>query len=229
MGKQLFRALTKNDVEVRVQSVNDKGFTLLLYKDARVDQNILDETFGAFGWQNKYEEYKGNLYCSVGISGTGGQWIWKSNCGTESYTEKEKGEASDAFKRACFNWGIGRELYTCPPIKIKGDVENKNGKWVCKYYSFEVLEMEVSNTFPRRITHLKISGKKFDDGKYVEKVIICWNEPTLVTQSQICELQALGGTLEAVAKYYKVPESELTAQQVQALIDRKRREKNATN
>ena len=116
----LFRKLTENDVEARVQSADENGFVLLIYKNARVDQNILDETFTPFGWQNKYEDVKGNLYCSIGVKTAEGEWIWKSNCGTESYTEKEKGEASDAFKRAGFNWGIGRELYTSPKIKIKG-------------------------------------------------------------------------------------------------------------
>ena len=84
----IFRKLTANDVEARVQSCDENGFTLLLYKNARVDQNILDETFTPFGWQNKYEEFKGNMYCSIGIKNEAGEWVWKSNCGTESNTEK---------------------------------------------------------------------------------------------------------------------------------------------
>ena len=56
-------------------------------------------------------------------------WVWKWDCGTESNTEKEKGEASDSFKRACVNWGIGRELYTAPQIWITcDDKEWNNGK-----------------------------------------------------------------------------------------------------
>lgn len=123
-----FRDLTADEIECRVQSVKDNGLVLLLYKDARVDMNILDETVGAENWQRMHYECKGNLFCQVGInchlerkSGLTSsgidhyqEWIWKSDCGTESNTEAQKGEASDSFKRACFNWGIGRELYTAP-------------------------------------------------------------------------------------------------------------------
>ena len=114
-----FRDLTSEEIEVRVQSVakNDKGVILLLYKDARVDQNILDETVTPKHWQKDYYEANGILFCKVGINvgaltGTYDTWVWKSDCGSESNIEAQKGEASDAFKRACFNWGIGRELYT---------------------------------------------------------------------------------------------------------------------
>ena len=91
--------------------------------------NVLDEA--GLLWQRKHYECKGNLFCSVGIK-VGDEWIWKDDCGTESYTEKEKGEASDSFKRACFNWGIGRELYTAPFIWIPANkikmYDNKGGK-----------------------------------------------------------------------------------------------------
>lgn len=111
------RALRADEIEVRVGTVGANGVTLLLYKNARVDRQILDETFGQFGWMNDYKELKGNMYCGVGVyDNSTGYWIWKWDCGTESNTEKEKGEASDAFKRACFKWGIGIELYTAPFI-----------------------------------------------------------------------------------------------------------------
>lgn len=115
-----FRPLTAEEVECRVGSVAKDGsyITLLLYKNQRTDANILDETVGNENWQDRYYEVKGNLYCSVGIK-CNGEWVWKDNCGTESFSEAEKGEASDAFKRACFNWGIGRELYTAPFIYIE--------------------------------------------------------------------------------------------------------------
>jgi hypothetical protein len=171
----LFRKLTENDVEARVQSADENGFVLLIYKNARVDQNILDETFTPFGWQNKYEEVKGNLYCSIGIKTPNGDWIWKSNCGTESYTEKEKGEASDAFKRAGFNWGIGRELYTAPKTKIKGHTVQKGGKYVPEYYSFDVVRLDVSDELPRRITALTITGKSMQGG-YHEDCIFEWSD-----------------------------------------------------
>ena len=121
-----FRALKENEIECRVAQVyKGKGITLLLYKNARTDSTILDETVGAENWQNKFYECKGNLYCSVGINTAQDdepdRWIWKDDCGSESYTEKEKGEASDAFKRACFKWGIGKELYTAPFIYIPNE------------------------------------------------------------------------------------------------------------
>ena len=116
-----FRDLRADEIECRVQQVKEKGLVLLLYKDARVDMNILDETVGSAYWQREHYECKGNLFCRVGIDVNGykqapgaSSWVWKSDCGTESNTEAQKGEASDSFKRACFNWGIGRELYTAP-------------------------------------------------------------------------------------------------------------------
>lgn len=108
-----FRGLRPDEIEVRVGTVGKKGASLLLYKDARCDMNILDETFGSLGWQRDHKEIKDNMYAGVGVfDGSKNEWVWKWDCGTESQTEKEKGEASDSFKRACFNWGIGRELYT---------------------------------------------------------------------------------------------------------------------
>ena len=121
-----FRTLKADEVDARVGTCNQNGFSLLLYKDARCDQNILDEAVGPENWQRRHYEVKGNMFCSVGIYDDAKKdWIWKDDCGTESNTEKEKGEASDSFKRACFNWGIGRELYTSPFIYIKGNTEQK--------------------------------------------------------------------------------------------------------
>ena len=159
-----FRDLTKDEIECRVQSVKSNGLVLLLYKDARVDMNILDETVGAENWQREHYECKGNLFCRVGIktapkmdmtSGKltfdGDSWVWKSDCGTESNTEAQKGEASDSFKRACFNWGIGRELYTAPFTWIPADKCNiKDGK--C-YDKFVVEKIIIEN---KQITALAI-------------------------------------------------------------------------
>ena len=117
-----FRKLRADEIDCRVQSISAKGLILLLYKDARCDMNILDETVGIENWQRKHEVINGNLYCSVGIySDDKKEWIWKQDVGVESYTEKQKGEASDSFKRACFNLGIGRELYTAPFIFISAN------------------------------------------------------------------------------------------------------------
>lgn len=164
-----FRDLRADEIECRVQQVKDNGLALLLYKDARVDMNILDETVGAESWQREHYECKGNLFCRVGIfCHLQGQeqwedgWVWKSDCGTESNTEAQKGEASDSFKRACFNWGIGRELYTAPYIWINPDKcelkdsgkKDKNGKpiFVC-YDKFIVGKIAIEN---KQITTLAI-------------------------------------------------------------------------
>nr|DAZ27006.1 MAG TPA: DNA REPAIR PROTEIN RAD52 HOMOLOG-BINDING PROTEIN, DNA REPAIR, DNA.7A [Caudoviricetes sp.] len=114
-----FRLLRPEEIDCRIATINEKGLTLLLYKDARVDQNILDETVGPMGWTRDHKEIKGNMFCCVSLWDQEKQmWISKCDCGVESYTEKQKGEASDSFKRACFNWGIGRELYSAPSIWI---------------------------------------------------------------------------------------------------------------
>ena len=118
--KELSKPLDIKDVDFRIQSINKGGYaTILAYKDARVDMNRLDEVCGA-NWQKDYRyiESKGMLFCRVGIK-IGNEWIWREDLGVESFTEKQKGQASDAFKRACFNWGIGRELYDYPLIQVK--------------------------------------------------------------------------------------------------------------
>lgn len=130
--KKLREPLKINQIDFRVQSINRRGdATILAYKDARVDMDILDEVCGAQNW--KREHLNGNANCIVSIwDGDKSQWISKEDTGTESNTEKEKGLASDSFKRACFNWGIGRELYEYPVIKIKlnADAEKpQNGEW----------------------------------------------------------------------------------------------------
>ena len=134
-----FRKLKETEIDVRVATVTAKGVSLLLYKDARCDMNILDETVGPYNW--KREHTRDNANCIVSIyDSEKKEWISKEDTGTESFTEKEKGLASDSFKRACFNWGIGRELYTAPFIWVSSDkvnIANKNGKQTT-YDKFEV-------------------------------------------------------------------------------------------
>ena len=113
-----FRTLRADEIECRVGTVTDKGVSLLMYKDARVDMRLLDEVVGAENWQRKHELIDGQLFCTVSIRNEKGEWVGKQDVGTESNTEKEKGRASDAFKRACFNWGVGRELYSCPFVWV---------------------------------------------------------------------------------------------------------------
>lgn len=141
-----FRKLKAEEIDCRISQIASNYCTLLLYKDARVDQNILDETVGCMNWQKRY--VRDNANCIVGIWDEEKQhWVEKEDTGTESFSEAEKGLASDSFKRACFNWGIGRELYTAPSImffprkdityKVDGEsvpefFENKNGKYTTK-------------------------------------------------------------------------------------------------
>ena len=121
-----FREIKASEIELRVGAVTPKGYTLLAYKNARVDMAILDETVGQMNWQRDHKEVKGNLYCGVGVwDEDKQQWIWKWDCGAESFSDKEKGEASDSFKRACFNLGIGRSLYSSPFIWIECDCPDK--------------------------------------------------------------------------------------------------------
>lgn len=164
MKEKTFRALRADEIELRVGTVGKQGFSLLCYKDSRCDMNILDETFGMFGWQRDHKEIKGNLYCGVGIYNDI-EWVWKWDCGTESYTEKEKGEASDSFKRACFNLGIGRELYTSPFIWISGHLDDK-GKPDQKFVGgLRVAKVEYDESTSRRtIKKLVITDK---DGNMV--------------------------------------------------------------
>lgn len=113
------RLLRADEIECRIGTINEKGLSLLLYKDARADMKILDEVFGSMNWQRKHEVIGGSLYCIVSVwDEEKKQWISKMDVGTESCTEKEKGQASDAFKRACVSLGIGRELYAAPFIWI---------------------------------------------------------------------------------------------------------------
>lgn len=175
----MFRDLKSNEIDVRVSTITDEYMTLLLYKDARVDQNILDETCGTFGWQRDHKELKGNIYCGISIYDDKKQeWVTKWDCGKETFTEAEKGEASDSFKRAGFNWGIGRELYTAPilfiPYKDDKGVENytiitKNNKKTTrtKFYvekiqieNKEITGLAIKNNNNKRVFLYKKEGKR---------------------------------------------------------------------
>ena len=134
-----FRLLKAEEISCRVNQINDKGLTLLLYKDARVDMDILDETVGCMNWKKEYT--RDNRNCIVSIwDEEKKEWISKEDTGTESNNEAEKGLASDSFKRACVNWGIGRELYTAPFIYIpasKVEITPKGNKYTT-YDKFHV-------------------------------------------------------------------------------------------
>lgn len=126
----MFRNLKPNEIEVRVQQCKQNGYSLLLFKDARCDMNILDETVGVMGW--KREHSRDNKNCTISLWDCNNKhWVSKEDTGTESNTEQEKGLASDSFKRAGFNLGIGRELYSSPFIWIQareGEVKKTGRK-----------------------------------------------------------------------------------------------------
>lgn len=172
-----FRTLEADEIDCRINTISAKGLTLLLYKDARVDQNILDETVGAMNWQRHHS--RDNANCIVSIwDGEKNQWIEKEDTGKESYTEKEKGLASDSFKRACVNFGIGRELYTAPFIWISAENANikqvGNGKLQC-YDQFEVeqilyddkrniVALSIKNSTTKKRVFLMDNRKKENNG-----------------------------------------------------------------
>lgn len=160
------RLLKANEISCRIQQVTDnKGAIVLLYKDARVDMAILDETYGPMNWQRTHDVVNGNLFCTVSIwDSEKSQWISKQDVGVESNTEATKGEASDAFKRAGFNWSIGRELYTAPFAFVQlADDEcyiNKNGKQAAKSsFGLEVASITY-NEETREITSLVLKDRK---------------------------------------------------------------------
>ena len=169
-----FRGLYPDEIEIRVGTVSQRGATLLLYKNARVDMALLDQVVGPMNWQRDHKEVKGNMYCGIGIEGDDG-WVWKWDCGTESNTEAEKGESSDSFKRAGFNWGLGRELYTAPLIFINCETEAEGYKYKLKnkseFYDTKVSKIEYEDyNGSRRISKLEITRKG--------KVIYSWQSDT---------------------------------------------------
>ena len=171
-----FRALRADEIDCRIQSLSENkngvGAVVLLYKDARVDMNILDETVGAMNWKRSHELIGDRLYCTISIRDENGEWVSKQDVGTESNTEKEKGQASDSFKRAGFNWGIGRELYSAPfiYIKLSNDefFKDKNGK-LKTYSKFKVFDIEYDEN--KNISLLVIGDNNDERFFYGKKTI----------------------------------------------------------
>lgn len=167
-----FRTLRADEIDCRVATVKSTGVTLLLYKDARCDMNILDETVGPLDWQRSHSRENAN--CTVSIwDAEKKQWVSKEDTGKESFTEAEKGLASDSFKRACFNWGIGRELYSAPYIFVKSGnctIEKKDrGSGYTCYDRFYVSDIGYDDK--RVINKLQIRNQKsqkvvFELGKF---------------------------------------------------------------
>ena len=181
--KKLKEPLDIDHVDFRIQSINKGGYaTILAYKNARVDMERLDEVCGPGNWQRDHKELKGNIYCGIGINCEHidlpgiKNWIWKWDCGSESFTEKEKGEASDSFKRAGFNWGIGRELYSYPVIQVKlnqdeftlqndkakqtWNLKLKEWKWTLKSKDHKVERLEAIDQNGKSRFKFQLNAKK---------------------------------------------------------------------
>lgn len=228
METKLNTPLTSEEIDFRIQSINTGGYaTILAYKDARVDMKRLDDVFGVEYWQKKFEVINGNLFCSVGIFNEKlNQWIWKQDVGTESMTEKEKGQASDAFKRACFNLGIGRELYDYPIISIKLNptefkLEEYNGKKVAKQtYELKLKSWTWESFFNEKNVLIKLQAKDNNntirfawnkgqaepkqETKKVEKPYLNENSTEFLKAKEYIEG---GGSLDAIEKKYMLSET----------------------
>lgn len=199
------RLLKPEEIECRVgQFTKDKSrYSVLLYKTSRTDMDILDETFGPENWKSTHYEVKGKDFCMIEVrirfeddstilengKSISYEWVGKSDCGSESNVEAEKGEASDAFKRAGFQWGIGRELYTAPKIWLESDVDP---------YSLTVSDIGYEN---KKIVRLTLTGKKNGTMCEVYKFGVY---KKVDKNTLIARLKELGGDTEKVCTYYKV-------------------------
>lgn len=228
MEYNLIRLLRADEIECRIALVKEKGLSLLLYKDARVDQRILDETFGIFGWKRSHQCINGNLYCTVEVyHKETGEWVAKQDVGTTGYTEKEKSQASDSFKRACFNWGIGRELYSAPFIWIPADKaeirrRTKDGK-DAYYCNDRFLLSSIAYNGEREIIGLSIMNSSRNQVVYELKGHALDNGQKAGTEKDGCkkggiskeqmaslqsELKRTGVAMDAVKDRYKIGEPE---------------------
>ena len=197
------RALRADEIECRIGTISEKGLSLLLYKDARADMRILDETFGCLGWKRTHQSIDGNLYCTVELwDSEKKEWISKQDVGTVSYTEKEKGQASDSFKRACVTVGIGRELYSAPFMWVsaqKCNIQRKNDKWIC-YDKFAVTDISYSES--REITGLTIVNQ--DSGEVVYSMFPNAKRHNSQFNEFYFELDRTGVSLDTVLSRYGV-------------------------
>ena len=244
------RTLKAEEIECRVSVINEKGLSLLLFKDARVDQKILDETFTPFGWKRSHQEIAGNLYCTVEIwDQEKKEWVGKQDVGTVSYSEKEKGQASDSFKRACFNWGVGRELYTAPFIWIPAgqtEILKKGRSGEEKHYTNDRFQVRsISYDEERSIDSLVIVNTR-------GKIVYTWEKKGVQAEPQKTvdkgerrireeadfrqrletleqELERTGVTLEKVLERYQVRGvSEMTTAMYKDALSGLRRSKDWT-
>lgn len=234
MAQLKFRKLKAEEIDIRVGRVINngtfKGATLLLYKDARVDMSILDETVGPMNWQRKHTRENAN--CSVGIFNEDrNEWIWKEDTGTESYTEAEKGLASDSFKRACVNWGIGRELYSAKNILVECELNKEGNKpasglsWYVKeieYTEEEISKLVIVEKYKKNEREVFWLGAKKNTQPKEEPVAEPAAEPLCIPE-QIAEMQELGvNMVNALKNFKKTVVEELTYREAEYIITTKK-------
>lgn len=194
-----FPLLTSEDVEVKVKQITKSGALMLLYKTARVDARVLDDTVGPMNWTCDFREIKDNLFCRIGVREDVSQdFVYKEDCGIESGQDdgnEKKAEASDAFKRAAVKWGIGRELYTSPQIWASVATVERNGKWFLQdpYAKYVVTRFEC-NQVTRVITALEITNAKSG------VVVFRWEMPTNGAIAQKMVKTFAGASPEAPAE-----------------------------
>ena len=248
LQKKFMPLLQADDIQVRIRQIfgdeNKATIYCLLYKNARIDMDILDRVFGAENWQRHHHEIKGNLFCTIAVKNDQGEWVEKEDVGVESNTEAQKGEASDSFKRAGVNWGIGRELYTAPKIKIelgKNDIFIDSKKKLGTYVNLHVKNIAYSNEVVNEDTgetRRKITGLTLVDQH--EKVRFAWGlnsqnygtppqstpheqtpKPTPKTSSKSKYVEIDGKSCKVLTKEGMVDVNNLTVEQLGKLYDNK--------
>ena len=227
-----FRTLKAEEIDCRVSQIASNWLTLLLYKDARCDMNILDETVGATNWKRSHTRDNANCIVSI-YDADKKEWVSKEDTGTESFSEAEKGLASDSFKRACVNWGIGRELYTSPSLfvlprkdmikqgKVSEFFDKGNGKFDTKTkFYVEYIDYDESKNIKDLIIRDNKNNIRFSQlTKETEKTL---NEKTQKLKKIIEQKEEIDETFnrENLYKYYNVDsDSQLTIKQIDEIIN----------
>ena len=162
-----FRTLKADEIEVRPQSIKNGKATMLLYIDSRAVVSLLNETVGNMNWQSEFYQVGEQTIGKIGIYDEDRDiWIWKSDVGSESNVEAEKGKISDTYKRILSRFGV-QELYSAPRITIDDDGYGNSG--------YKVLEISYDTN--RNITHLVI-GNRFN------KEVFRWDKDSVEQPTQ---------------------------------------------
>lgn len=229
-----FRKLKADEIECRVgqKSKDGKKYSVLLFKTARVDQSFLDEVVGAENWQSEHYQVKDKDFCKIGIRidrGDKSEWVWKSDCGAETNVEAEKGESSDAFKRAGFMWGIGRELYSAPQIWIDASI-SPYSLYVEKIgydESDKINELVINSKTKNGIVNVftMVGGKIKKDTSLAKDIEEQFNGKEVKTEAEqkaelIEEINKLGGNIERICGYFKVKNlNELSVEDLERTLE----------